>query len=1061
MHHDMRQDLWRTVNELFHAALDRPVGERGEFVRAAANGDAELEAEVQRLLKADEQAGSYLETPAMADSLLFLPNPSFQLPVGSILKSRFQIVRSLGQGGMGAVFEALDLELKVHIALKAIRPEIAANPATLSYFRSEVRIARTITHPNVCRTFDLDRGQISGPGTSGGEFVFLTMELLPGETLASRLQREGPLSAAAAIAIARQIASALDAAHAAGIVHRDIKPANIMLVPGPSGLDTDLRAVITDFGVALANAASLSTAISSVQLASTVGTLAYMAPEQLEPGREVSAAADIYAFGLVLFEMVSGRRAFPSSNLLSGIAQRLNGSPLSLRAIVPQLPAVWETVIGRCLCVDPASRYASADEVVDVLEGKSPGAAADHSRSVIRSVFNQAARFRGNRTLFAAGAVLAVLALFLIGLRLFRSKASSKVETGALIYLPPVGNRTGDKAMASVGELVRAGLNQSTQVRLVDQSRVEEIVQQMTKSPDTVIDQPTGREIAMRAGAVRVVFCTITGSSGNYTLDVDVQQPDNTPSRYREHWTQSFAWRAPNGQAPSATIPAELASAARMASNWIRLEAGESKNDIARLDIPPEDVTTRSWAALDDFTQALHLYDKADTEGAIASLEHAVALDPNFALAMARLGDFQISLGRHYDGYQSYRKALALTEFQRLTRRERDRISGLAALDSSDFDAAEAAFRDYATLYPDDYRGWFYRGYPLMMLGRPEESLSSLRRAHQLDPTGASAAGQLGIFAAALGGAAEAVQVADDLDRNHHPVQAAYVRGISAFVGRRYQQANTEFAHLADSPEPFNKPWSLGWQARVAAETGQYNNAVDLLTKGIALDAAQGNREAEAAKLLDRAYLKCNRKQFAECLADVRAGDALDDSPQSCDRAGAVLAAATESAAANFAPQFRGELRQLESRSKAKDFGQISRIVAARIQGDEMIADRRWNEAIEAFRRASALDAPASPRAYLANALAEAAHHASNQAEAQAMNREALALDAELVNHIDYVWRRPGDFPPGFLADETAAYLRLARALGPDTDTRRRAFDLYRALRPLDKEFSTGAAPAL
>ena len=230
----MDQDRWKTINHIFHAALEVSSSERQAYVLSASHGDQELQAEVELLLKADEDAGDYLESPLMPADLF--TNPDLSLNPGDVLCERFRILRAVGQGGMGHVFEAYDSELAVRVALKIIRPEIASNPEALTRFRQEVRLARRITHPNVCRTFDIDREtRVVDPVRNvNQEVVFLTMEFLEGETLDSRIKRIGSLPLEEALHVARQIADALAAAHAMGIVHRDMKPANIMLVPAES-----------------------------------------------------------------------------------------------------------------------------------------------------------------------------------------------------------------------------------------------------------------------------------------------------------------------------------------------------------------------------------------------------------------------------------------------------------------------------------------------------------------------------------------------------------------------------------------------------------------------------------------------------------------------------------------------------------------------------------------------------------------------------------------------------------------------------------------------------------
>jgi serine/threonine protein kinase len=368
----MDQDRWKTVNHIFHAALEVSSSERQAFVRSASNGDPELHAEVEVLLRADQEAGSYLESPLLAEDLFSNSNPP--LNPGDILSGRFRILRAVGEGGMGHVFEAYDSELAVPVALKIIRPEIASNPEALTRFRQEVRLARRITHPNVCRTFDIEREtRVVDPlSNAQREVVFLTMEFLEGETLDSRIKRTGSLPLDEALHVARQITDALTAAHAIGIVHRDMKPANIMLVPAESFGIQAFRAVITDFGLARLDTVLPQGNHSPLSHSGRpIGTLAYMAPEQLE-GNAISAATDIYSFGLILFEMVTGVRAFPSGNFLSGIAKRLNGPAPSPSTLVPDIGTSWCHAIEGCLRLNPAKRFQSAIDVIAVLEGRLP-----------------------------------------------------------------------------------------------------------------------------------------------------------------------------------------------------------------------------------------------------------------------------------------------------------------------------------------------------------------------------------------------------------------------------------------------------------------------------------------------------------------------------------------------------------------------------------------------------------------------------------------------------------------------------------------------------------------
>lgn len=369
----MDSDRWKRINTIFHDALDLAPADRQGFVASATSGDEELQSEVEALLRADEGAGTYLESPILISDSGARETP--MLPVGTLLCGRFRIIRKIAEGGMGQVYEASDVELKSQVALKVIRPEIASDPTVLARFRQEVKLARRITHPNVCRTYDFEHDVIVDEAQGAPRHIyFLTMEFLPGETLAARIRRAGALPKHEALAIARQIADAIDCAHSQGIIHRDLKPGNVMLSSDISAKpSSEPRAVITDFGLARVvplNSDDEAQSISNFQ-GWPVGTMAYMSPEQLESSK-VSSATDIYSFGLILFEMISGRRAFPAETFLEGISERISGLTPFSKESVANFPAAWSAAIESCLTAKPSERPALAAKVISALEGRTP-----------------------------------------------------------------------------------------------------------------------------------------------------------------------------------------------------------------------------------------------------------------------------------------------------------------------------------------------------------------------------------------------------------------------------------------------------------------------------------------------------------------------------------------------------------------------------------------------------------------------------------------------------------------------------------------------------------------
>ncbi|HEX7177102.1 MAG TPA: serine/threonine-protein kinase [Pyrinomonadaceae bacterium] len=355
----MDSERWKKVEEVFEAAADRPEGERAAYLDAACSGDAGLRREVEELLAHRQPTGALISTlfldgakllrrearvGAEDDDARFLP--------GDVLAERYRVVGALGRGGMGEVWRADDLKLKQAVALKFLPEKLSKDAEMLGRFHREVRTARRVSHPNVCRVFDI--------GETGGSH-FLSMEYIDGEDLSSLLRRIGRLPEDKAVEVARQICAGLAAAHDEGVLHRDLKPANVMI-------DGRGRARITDFGLA-----GLADEITGRDISS--GTPAYMAPEQLT-GKEVSARSDIYSLGLLLYEVFTGRKAFDAPSLDELIRQRETSAPPSISSFIKDVDPVVERVIQRCLESDPSKRPASALQVAAALPGGDPLAAA-------------------------------------------------------------------------------------------------------------------------------------------------------------------------------------------------------------------------------------------------------------------------------------------------------------------------------------------------------------------------------------------------------------------------------------------------------------------------------------------------------------------------------------------------------------------------------------------------------------------------------------------------------------------------------------------------------------
>jgi hypothetical protein len=278
-----------------------------------------------------------------------------------LVLGRYEIVRFIGAGGMGEVYEAVDRELGERIALKTVALTTLDSQRAVGRLKAEVQLARRTTHPNVCRIFDFGVHLRTRAGVGPEPIPLLTMELLAGETLAHSLRRSGPVTVAQARPIVHQILQGLAAVHAAQIVHRDLKAENVFLVGGDAGP----RVVLMDFGLARP---ALPSGPGSFSIHHTlVGTASYMAPEQVE-GRPVSFASDVYAVGVLLFEMLTGRLPFVGETAMEVAVRRLQEPPPRPSSLVPDLDPVWEQAILRCLARAPADRFQTVAALAEALD---------------------------------------------------------------------------------------------------------------------------------------------------------------------------------------------------------------------------------------------------------------------------------------------------------------------------------------------------------------------------------------------------------------------------------------------------------------------------------------------------------------------------------------------------------------------------------------------------------------------------------------------------------------------------------------------------------------------
>ncbi len=632
---------------------------------------------------------------------------------GDILSHRFRIVQFLAQGGMGEVYEAEDLELARRVALKTIRPEIATEPRIIQRFKREITLSLKVTHPNVCRIFDLFHHRIEW-GTGEAELSFLAMELLPGETLSSRLRAVGRMTSLEALPIVEQMAAGLAAAHHAGVVHRDFKSANVILVPADEDGHHESdgqRAVVTDFGLArsVEGGEGLSTGLGMV------GTSAYMAPEQVEGG-EVTPAADIYALGVVLYEMVTGVKPFVGDSPLSTAVKRLKEAPASPRVHVPDLDPAWEAAILRCLEPVPENRFASAGDVVQALKGDGVAPAGRPQRGLLL------------RPALAAGlAVLIVLAGLIAyrGLVAGRETAAKAVteerahqlvtarRSVALLGFKNLSGRT-ERAWLSVAlaEMLSTELAAGGKLRTIPGENVARMKIELALADAESLAPDTLGRIRTNLGTDLVVlgaYLALGDKSGQkIRLDLRVQDAEKgeTVASLTETGTEGELLDLVSRT--SVRLREALGIGALTASEAVGVRASMPKDPRA--------------AQL--YAEGLSRLRHFDALKARDLLEKAVAADPAFPLGHAALAEAWSVLG--YDGkaMEEGRKAFDLSG--NLLREEQLFVEARYREVSNEWEKAIGNYRTLYEFFPDNLEYGLYLANAQNSASRAREALGTI-----------------------------------------------------------------------------------------------------------------------------------------------------------------------------------------------------------------------------------------------------------------------------------------------------------------------------------------------
>ena len=821
------------------------------------------------------------------------------LTAGQQFGRRYTIIRLLGAGGMASVYQAWDESLGTAVALKLIRVDAGTPTSELRQMedrlKRELKLARQVTHPNVVRIHDL--GEVD-------RTLYLTMEYVQGSDLATVLHKEPRVPLPRALALAREIASGLAAAHRAGIVHRDLKPANVMV-------DGEGHARLMDFGIARSSAAvTINTVPGSI-----IGTLDYMAPEQAR-GEPVDERTDVYAFGLILYELLAGGRPrYSAEGGLSGLIVRIEKGPPPLTSVQPDVTPALDRLVNRCLAVDPALRYPSANELLTDLESLDQ---RGHAR-----IEPQGPTSSWPAAIAALGALVIAVTWWLASSRTPPAPAAARPPLPILIV--DFENRAGETVFeGALEQALSIAIEGAPFITAFPRRDAVTLVTDLKLG--SRLDEAAGRLVASREGIPIILAGAIDRSGSGYHVSVRALAADRADALATAD--------------ASASDKAQVLAAVAQIAEAVREALGDTTPSTSQ---QAETFTAGSLDAMRAYTLAQNLSSSQKDAEAIVQYREALRHDPEFGRAYSGIGACLLRLGRRDEAEKNWNEALRRTD--RMTEREKLRTFGGYYLGiARNYGKAVETYEELVAKYPADSAGYNNLALTHFNLLNFPKALAYGRKAIEVYPKTYKYRSNYALYAMYAGDFETAAATARALIEEEPGVDVPYLPlAMEALAAGDPARARATYQQASQAGESGRSLAAAG-RADIDIYEGRHAEAIASLPEAIRRDEAQGNLAGAVAKLVALADAHAARNERGDSQAAITRARALSAEDN------VLVTAARLSIAAGRTDEARRIVRELEVRLPAQ-----SRAYARLIEGELAMAAKQYPAAIDAFNGAQKL----------------------------------------------------------------------------------------------------------